>query len=248
MRTGTAIDCATADELAPAYGLGGVDPSEERAVSLHLATCAEPHTEARELIGAASVLSATLDPVPPSAALRDRLMATVAVAEQEHRAARRVPAYAPVAEPRRRWWSFGALPAAVTAAALAAAVGLGAWGASVNAELAERNALLQAVASADVAYRVSGPAGAGWVLQSGDQAMFMADDLETLPADRHYALWLIHEDGTTVRTGAVTDTSGVSVADLEDALSGAVTFAVTVEEHVTEAPSGEPVLTAQLGA
>ena len=76
----------------------------------------------------------------------------------------------------------------------------------------------------------------------------MADDLQTLPADRHYALWLIHADGTTVRTGAVTDTQGVSVAPLEDVLSGAVTFAVTVEEHVVEAPSSEPVLTAQLGA
>lgn len=242
------MDCATVDELAAAYGLGGVDPAEERALSLHLASCAEPHVEARELIGAASLLSAALDPQRPSAALRDRLMATVAVTPQEHRAAAPLPTYVPAPEPPRRWWSFGALPSAVTAAALAAAIGLGAWGASANAELAEREELLRAVASADVAYRVSGPAGDGWVLQSGDQAMFMADDLDALPTDRHYALWLIHDDGTVVRTGAVTDTEGVSVASLEDVLSGAVTFAVTVEEHVTEAPSTDPVLTAQLGA
>ena len=46
----------------------------------------------------------------------------------------------------------------------------------------------------------------------------------------------------------MTETEGVSVASLEDVLSGAVTFAVTVEEHVTESPSTDPVLTAQLGA
>jgi anti-sigma-K factor RskA len=240
--------CATVDELAPAYGVGAVDPEEEREVSLHLATCAEPHVEARELIGAASLLPAALEPAAPSAALRERLMATIERTPQEHRAPVAPRAYVAAPEPRRPWWSFGPLPAAVTAVALAAAIGLGAWGASANAELAEREELLRAVASADVAYRVSGEAGDGWVLQTGDQAMFMADDLATLPADRHYALWLIHEDGTTVRTGAVTDTEGVSVASLEDVLSGAATFAVTVEEHVADTPSGEPVLTAQLGA
>lgn len=248
MTAETTMDCASVDEVAAAYGLGGVDPVEDRAVSLHLASCAEPHAEARELIGAASVVSAALDPLPPSAALRDRLMATVASTAQEHRASRPIPTYVPAPERARPWWSWGALPSAVTAVALAAAIGLGAWGASANAELEERDALLQAVASADVAYRVSGPAGDGWVLQSGGEAMFMADDLDALPADRHYALWLIHEDGTTVRTGAVTETDGVSVASLEDLLSGAVTFAVTVEEHVTETPSSDPVLTAQLGA
>jgi len=247
MTASQALDCATVDELAPAYGLGAVEPGEEQAVSLHLTTCPEPHAEARELIDAATLVSSTLEPVAPSAALRDRLMATIAATPQDRVVAPQ-RAYVPAPEPRRRWWSMGALPSAVTAVALAAAIGLGAWGVSANAELAEREAVLQAVASADVAYRVSGPAGDGWVLQGGDQAMFMADDLQTLPADRHYALWLIHADGTTVRTGAVTDTQGVSVAPLEDVLSGAVTFVVTVEEHVVETPSSEPVLTAQLGA
>lgn len=247
MTPSLALDCAAVDELAPAYGLGAVDPAEERSISLHLQTCAEPHAEARELIDAASLLAHTLEPVVPSAALRDRLMATVQSTAQDHRTTPR-RAYVPAPEPQRRWWSMGALPSAVAAAALAAAIGLGAWGASANAQLAEREEVLRAVASADVAYRVSGEAGDGWVLQSGSQAMFMADELDELPTDRHYALWLIQADGTTTRTGAVTETDGVAVVALEDLLTGSVRFAVTIEEHVVEAPSGEPVLTAQLGA
>lgn len=93
-----------------------------------------------------------------------------------------------------------------------------------------------------------GPAGDGWVLESGGQAIFMADDLAALPADHLYELWLIHEDGTTVAVGTLTDTEGVPIATLEEALTGAVTFTVTVEPGRVDAPTGEPVLTAQLGA
>ena len=238
--------CAEVDELAAAYALGAVGPDEERAISAHLATCEAQHLEAPEMIAAAALVPASLTPESPSAPLRDRLMATVAATPQEHRPARS-PVERPVATTTRApWWRIDALPAGLAAAALAAAVGLGAWGMSVSGELAERDAALEAIASADAIFAASGEAGSGWLVESGDAAMFMADDLASPPSGHLYELWLIHADGTVQGVGTIDDVEGWSLVTLESGLQGAVTFAVTAEEERVEAPTSDPVLTASL--
>jgi anti-sigma-K factor RskA len=246
------IDCVTVDDLAAAYGLGSVDRHEADAIEQHLEGCPQPHAEARELIATAAMVPATLEPVAPSAALRGRLMATIAETPQDHRA--RVVPPAPrgvVAEPeapRRPWWQFGPLPSAVAAVGLAAAIGLGAWGVSLNNQLAERNEALRAVASADAAYVAEGEAGRGWVIETGDQAMFMADGLAALAAGQLYELWLIDGDGNAVAAGVLTDTDGVALVPLERDLGDATTFAVTVETERVEQSVNDPVMVAALGA
>ena len=79
--------------------LGSVEADEERAIREHLATCGVPHAEAHDLVGAASVLDAAVEPVTPSPALRARLMTTIAETPQAHRPAaaptRRSPTDAP---------------------------------------------------------------------------------------------------------------------------------------------------------
>lgn len=244
------LDCSSADELAAAYALGALDSAEDRAVSAHLATCDNAHAEARELIDAASILPAMLEPVAPSAALRGRLMATVAATPQEHRPA---PVsvrerLAPAPEPRRAWWQFGPLPAAMAAVGLAAVVGLGAWGVSANTQLAERDAALRAVASADSIHAASGSVGSGWVIESGDVAMFMATELADLPDDQLYELWLIDADGNAVAAGILTDTDGVVLVTLERGLADAAVFAVTVETERVEQSVNDPVMVAALDA
>jgi anti-sigma-K factor RskA len=239
------MTCERLDELAAAYALGAVPADEERAMSEHLATCDEPHEEARELIGAAGLLPAALSPVAPSAALRERLMATVAATPQDHR--RPAPVEAPVrTEPRRPWWQLGSLPTALAAVALAAAVGLGAWNLDLARQLADRDDALRAVASADAAYAVTGSAGSGWVLETDGQAIFLADALADLPADRLYELWLIGPEGEPVAVGTLTDTDGVAFATLERSLGSATTFAVTVEAERVDSPTTDPVLVASL--
>lgn len=240
------MGCTAVDELAPAYGLGALDAPEARAFSAHLARCRKPHSEAMELIEAAMVVPMSLEEATPSAALRARIMTSVASTPQDHAAARQ-PAAAP-ADGRRRWWSMGALPSALVAASLVAAIGVGAWGASLNSRLADREAVLQAIASADAVYTASGPAGDGVVVESGDAAMFMTEDLVKLNPEQIYHLWLIHSDGTTVAVGTLDRTDGVTIVTLEQDLGAAVSFAMTVEEGRVEQPTGEPVLTAQLGA
>ena len=246
------MNCHAVDELAAAYGLSAVPAEEEQAISDHLFTCDQPHDEARSLIDAAALVPASLDLVQPSAALRARVMTTIAATPQDHR-----PVTAPMAGPRqeteaprsiadrRPWWRVAPLPSALAAAALAAAVGLGAWGIGLNQQLAERDAALRAVASAEAAYAVEGAAGSGWVLETGGQAIFLADSLAALPSDQLYELWLIGADGP-VAVGTLTDTEGVALVELEQDLGAATTFAVTVEAERVDAPTSDPVLVATL--
>jgi RNA polymerase sigma-70 factor (ECF subfamily) len=245
------LDCSAVDELAASYALGAVDPGEDRAISAHLATCDQPHGEARSHINMAAVLTSSLERVAPSPGLRERLMATIEDTPQHHR-----PAVAPVRRPvgpleasRRPAWSrLSPLPSALAAVMLAAAIGLGAWGITLNGQLAERDAALRAVASADAIYAASGAAGSGWVIESGDEAMFMAEDLADLPPDRLYEFWLIDADGNAVAAGTLTDSDGVVLVTLERDLEDATTFAVTVETERVDQSVNEPVMVAAIGA
>lgn len=245
------LGCSAIDELAASYALGAVDPDEDREISEHLASCDQPHAEVRSIISVTAVLTSSLERVSPSPGLRERLMTTIAETPQEHR-----PAIAPVRQPigspeasrRPAWWRLGPLPAALAAVALAAAVGLGAWGITLNGQLAERDAALRAVASADAIYAASGTAGSGWVIESGDAAMFMAEDLADLPPDRLYEFWLIDADGNAVAAGTLTETDGVALVTLERDLEDATTFAVTVETERVDQSVNEPVMVAAIGA
>ncbi len=75
------MNCGTVDELAGAFALGALSADEAAAVAEHLRGCPRDHAELRRLIEVAEVLPLTVDPVPPSPALRARLMATLAAAE-----------------------------------------------------------------------------------------------------------------------------------------------------------------------
>ncbi len=240
------LDCATVDELAAAYALGAVEPAEERALSEHLPECDSPHAEARRLIDAAAAVPAGLEPVAPSAALRERLMATVTATPQERSVAETAGGRVIDLSTRRRWWQAGPLPAALAAAALVAAVGFGAWGVSVSSELAERDAAIRAIAAADDIHRATGTVGEGWVIESGDEAMFMAEDLADLPDGQLYEFWVIDAEGNATAAGILTDASGVTLVPLERGLEGATTFVVTIETERVELPTNDPVMVAAL--
>ena len=121
-------------------------------------------------------------------------------------------------------------------------------GSTLKRQLAERDAALRAVASADAIYAASGAAGSGWVVESGEQAMFMAEDLADLPPGRLYEFWLIDADGNAVAAGTLTDTDGVALVTLERNLEGATTFAVTVEIERVDQSVNDPVMVAAIEA
>lgn len=244
------LDCEAVDELAAPYAVGAVEADTEAAFSEHLATCREVHADSRELIAAATLVPASLEPELPSPALRDRLMATIARAGQEHRSASVPRPIAGVtqrgAEPRRHWWQLSALPTAVAAVALAAAVGLGAWGSNLSTQLAAREAALRAVASADALHLAAGRGGTGWVMEHDGQASFLAAQLEPLSGGTLYELWLMDADGLATPVGTLTDGNELSLVRLEGSLTGASTFAITVEPHRVDAPTSDPVVEAAL--
>jgi anti-sigma-K factor RskA len=243
------MTCETVDELAAAYALGAVEPDEERSISEHLAGCREPHAEVREMLGAGAMVARGASPVTPSSALRERLMATVAATPQDQRAVR--PAAPPLVDAADReaaqpWWRARWVPAMVGAVGVVAVLALGAWNVNLNQQVAERDAVIRAVASADAVHQVAGEAGTGLLIEADGEAIFVAEGLAELPQGSLYELWLIGPDGAPVAVGTLSDTEGVALVPLEQELGPATTFAVTIESERVEAPTTDPVLVASL--
>lgn len=249
------MTCEAVDLLAGAFSLGAVSADEADAVGAHLATCDQPHSDMRLGIGADVVLAASLDPVAPSPALRDRLMATLEAAQQAHRPAEatRPSARLPLAgRPDFMGWLAPRVARPVALAAVVAALVFGGWNLGLQSELNQRDAALQAVASAiangQAAFRVDGDAGRGYVVDTpGVGAVLVVADLQALSADRIYELWLIDAAGAPLGVGTFTPTQGaVAVVSMERDLAGYTTFAVTVETHRVSTPSGSPVMIGDL--
>jgi anti-sigma-K factor RskA len=245
------MTCESIDELAGAFALGAMDADEAAAVREHLATCDQPHIELREALPAADILAASLEPVAPSPALRDRLMDSID---------RLSPAgHAPVAAikppwPRPGWfdWISPRVARPLAVAAVVAAIALGAWNVGLRSDLNQRDAALRAVAVAiangQTAFQVHGPAGRGYVVDTpGVGASLVVADLKPLPADKLYELWLLDAAGTPVAVGTFTDTSdAVAVLPVEKDLSGYAKFAVTVEAKRVGAPTTQLVMIGDL--
>ena len=239
------FECRDVDELAAALALGAVDGDEARAAREHLETCAEPHTELRSFLGSDAVLAAGLEPIPPSAGLRDRLMESIAEG----------PRVAPE-QTRRGWfvWLSPRVARPLALAAVVAAVAFGAWGVSLSGQLGERDRALRqvadAIASGEVAYRVAGDAGRGYVVDTpGSGAAFVVADVGALEADKLYELWLIGADGVPVDVGTFRPgDAAVAVIPVEEDLEGFGTFAVTIESERVDSPTLPIVMVGELAS
>jgi len=239
-------DCARADELVAAWTLGAVDPEEAAFVDAHLADCPQVHAEARSLIGAGDLLALAQEPVTPRPELREQVMVSIAATPQDHRAGAARPAQAGDRGTVRRGWLDWLSPRVARPLAVAgvvAAVALGAWGLSLQADLQRTDTALRRVAEAisggQAAFRVEGSAGRGYVTDTpGSGAALVVTDLAALPADKLYELWLLDAAGTPVAVGTFTPTGeDVLVVEIEQDLANFALFAVTIESERLPAPS-----------
>jgi len=232
------------DELAAAFALGALDADEARAVAEHLASCQEPHEEARAALGASMALAMSLEPAQPSAGLRDRLMQTVERTPQPWLAA----APAPLQErpARARGWRDRLLPrlmVPLAAVAAVAVIALGVLNLNLQSQLADRDRALRAVADAiasgQAAFRVEGQDGRGYVVDTaGSGSTLVVADLTSLPADKLYELWLLDAAGTPVAVGTFRPSATEpAVVHVEKDLTGYTTFAVTVESQRVDSPT-----------
>jgi anti-sigma-K factor RskA len=244
------FECRDVDELAAALALGAVDADEALAAREHLATCPEPHAELRSFLGADAVLAAGLEPIQPSPGLRDRLMQSIAQAPRSVTA----PVGPPAPAPRRSWldWISPQIARPVALAAVVAVIAVSAWAISLSGQLGERDRALRQVADAiaggDVAYRVEGDAGRGYVVDTpGSGASFVVADVGALDANQLYELWLIGADGSPVDVGTFRPGGdAVAVIPVEQDLAGFNTFAVTIESERVEAPTPPIVMEGEI--
>jgi anti-sigma-K factor RskA len=240
---GAPLDCDVVDELAGAWAMGALPLDEELAVTQHLASCGRPHQELREGVGAADVLAMSLPEEAPSPAVRARIMRSIdapagAVESSEP---------APLQRESRSWLMPG-----LAALAAAAALVLAVWNLQLRSEVTRQEAdlaqLANAVAAGNAAYRATGSVGGGYLIDAAKPVLVAS--LPTAPQGRLYEMWLLDASGTPVAAGTfdANDTDGLTVVQLERPLTGYATFAITLETHRVEAPSGNPVLTASLAS
>jgi anti-sigma-K factor RskA len=250
------MTCAEVADLAPAFVLGALTAAESGAVRDHLAECPELHAEMAELNSVVPALFEAVEPAAPPAGLKDRIMAAAAADV----AARREPMSTPSAAPRpagqppataapRRSGDLGAifrrpLWAGVAAAALVAAIALGAWNVQLRDQIAGLEAYRTGVTTvldraaepgAQVAV-LTDPAGAGGptglaaVAADGSVALVMRN-LAPTSGSQVYEAWLIAGKQAPVPIGgfAVGRSGSGSLVAAHAPLGDGVVVALTLE-------------------
>ena len=76
------MNCPEAVELIGAYAVGALLPEESAAFRAHIATCQDHAAQTAEMLAIASTLAATVEPAPPPAALRARVLHAIALEPQ----------------------------------------------------------------------------------------------------------------------------------------------------------------------
>lgn len=154
-------------ELSAAYALDALDPEEEQAFERHLARCPRCQGDVAAFAETAASLAYAAPAARKPDALRDRIVA--AAANDNVRTLR----------PRPRW-AYPAVAAASVAAC--AAIGLGAWAATMHSQLSHGEALH--------ALALQGAHGSVVVGRDGDAALVVSG-LAPAPAGKTYELWVL---------------------------------------------------------
>lgn len=248
------LTCAEADDLAPAAAIDALEAREDSALRAHLAACPESHPTFASFALTAASLAELVDPVPPPASVKTRLLAAVA----EDLAARAVdaPGMTPAArattpdvaasappvdlatERGRRRPILGWVLAAAAVLAIVALAGLSLF-LQARVDTAEQLALQLRDAigaagqpGAQVA-TVSGtdaqPGAGGFVVLPADGTGYLVvDDLAPLAAGQVYEAWTIVGDAAPVPAGLATPTDGLAIFPLAPGTAVQV-VALTIE-------------------
>lgn len=202
------------DDLLAMYALGALPEGERAEVEQHLRSCARCREAAAELQASVAILPYAVEPVAPSARLKDNLFARVDADLAQQPAAMARPAPAPTPVPAReslletlgrllRGWA----PAVALAGLLLAAVlGQRVW--ALQNELARQRAEVAILShpnlqTAELPTAPSAPPGAqARLFAAPDQpsALLAVNGLEPLAADQTYEFWLIR-DGQPMPAG-----------------------------------------------
>ena len=258
------LRCSDVLELSGAFVLSALPPDEAEAVRRHVAACPEAHAEIMELGSVVPALFETVEQVEAPAGLKERILAAAA-AEQAAMGARTdrtvdtqpaaadtqrtVKPYPSAADTQRRAFDLGALfrrPiwAGVAAAAVVAAIALGALSLQLRTEIdgltAYRNGVVEVLEEAarpgaqlavlSAPEDPAGPTGLAAVGADGSGAMVMRD-LAPTTGTEVYEAWLIGAEGTPIPIGSfqVDDSRTASFTTARASLGPGVTVALSRE-------------------
>ena len=251
-----------ADKLE-AYALGQLTAQESREVDEHLRECSTCAQEAREVAAVLTGIAESLPPVGPSAALRQRVLAVVAVEPQEP--ARFEHQVGVVQQPRRRVWTFVPLAAAAVLVLVFGAIALRmdqsrrelidevSRTLALNVEL--QNRLQKYSGQTDLALSILTAGDMREIALTGKEAtaiaaaraywsparglLVVADRLPAAPPGRIYQVWVIENGQPPASAGLLGEESTgrgmLIVTPPKPGLSGSVTIAVS-----DEPPGGLP--------
>jgi anti-sigma-K factor RskA len=214
----------------PAYALGALEAGEASSVREHVRGCAICRAELADYALVRAGLDEAVDDTPLPVGFTQRL-ASRAVALDRPASAQALPTSAPEAgpspspatRPRRMSW----LPWALTAACLALALGLGAWGLRLQGELGRTRGEVASLrgevaqlreSDARVARLLAQPSVLSRRLQAGTpgvdgrmymppergEALLVIGDLPQLPRGKVYQLWLLAPGGAVESAGTFT--------------------------------------------
>jgi anti-sigma-K factor RskA len=256
------------DELSAGYALNALSADDRRAFERALAQHPEHAAQAANDTDTVAALSDAIEDVVPPPALRDALLAQIAVtaqkaddidehfhADEDYAAAAptpTIPGVAPRAAERdatppaarggfrQRWF--------VLAASVLLVAALGVGGAVVVQQLNRPAAVvaLEQIENAPDAQSVTvsladgGEATAHWSAQTG-QAVLISDGLPALTDDQTFELWFVR-DGSPIPAGTFDAADGDATALLSGEMAAGDIIAVTVEP-AGGSPDGVPSTT-----
>jgi anti-sigma-K factor RskA len=230
-------------EMLPAQALSALDPGEERALSEHLADCAECRRDLAEWEATAASLALTTDPVEPSPEVRDRILKSVS-------------AVVPFASSKRNLWnslgSLGSIAAVILFAALIISV-IVLW--QQNRTLRQQNEIYQLLTAPGTRVaELSGTneatgATAKLAYDKNGRAMLIADGLPRAPEGKEYQLWFIVDNKPLPGKTFAPDSRGHGLIrdQVPEAARKQAVFAITLEPAGgRSAPTGAIYLRSEL--
>jgi anti-sigma-K factor RskA len=218
-------------EMIPAHALSALDAADERALTEHLAECAECRRELADWEATAASLALSAKPMEPSPQVREKLL-------QQIRSEKSASNVIPFDRPTRNLWSslgsLGSIAAVILFAALIVSV-IVLW--QQNRELRRENEffqLLTAPGSRMAELSGTGEAAGASAMLAYDRtgrAMLIANGLPRAPEGKEYQLWYIVGDKPMPGKSFAPDTSGRTMMkdQVPEAARDSATFAVTLE-------------------
>jgi len=251
------------ENLSGAFALDAVSPEERAAVEKALAGSEAMRAEAGELADTAAALADAVEPVQPSAGLKDAIFAQLDATPQLPREVQAPDAVAadasaaPVAPPpapgpaeeraRTRWFRRPAVLVTAVAAAAALVVGGITVPLLINGTSQQQDPFA-AIASASDAQTVTAEVangGTATVVWSGElgRAAIELEGATPLDDSSDYELWFMGDDGTRSAGLVRVDDSGDARQELAGEMGAGDIIGLTVEPAGgSPQPTGDPIL------